>query len=84
MNIILDTPITIETVYNNLIGNGNGLKMFNSELNAEVNWYPEDGKIEMNSIINDEIYNEILPLKSFDGFRNEFPLDGWYYGYIND
>lgn len=85
MKIILNNRIeSINTVYNNLNGNGDSLKMFNTDLNAEVLWYPEEGKLEMNTVIDDEVYNEVVPLKSFESFCVEFPHDNWFYGYIED
>lgn len=85
MNIILENPISVEEVYNNLKGLGNFKKMFNVNLNAEVSWYPGENLIEMLTIlINDEIFPEIIRIDTYERFINNFPIDGWYYGYIND
>jgi len=84
-NIVLEEKInSVEEVYNNLKNCGDFRKMFNKRMLSEVSWIPEDNKFQMLTIIGDDILDEIITLKSFDSFCEEFPTNNWYYGYIND
>jgi len=81
ITITNENEIKIREVMLNLIGEGNCSKMFNKQMNAEVNYY---GPNEIEIIDADTLesrthkFNKMTPTTILE----VLPVDGWYYGYI--
>lgn len=81
-SIHISDSITVEQAYNEIV-NG-GLKVFNTRLNAQFAWMPNNQM----EIIEFYSAHDVLPtidiIPSYDDFVTEYGKASWYYGYICD